>query len=215
MCDTSMMPLRVAMPNSVMNPMIDATLSTPPARNTPGDAADQRERQVDHDQQRVARAAERQDEQHEQPGDRRAAEHQQPLASRSAGSRTARRTRRGSPSGIGTCCGDRAPGCPPTTLPRSRPRDVARHDDPALHVLAQDHVRRPSRGARRPAPGSAPCRPSACRSAGRRCARSRRLLPDRASRPGRTPWRGRRRVPPTVPAKLVSIASATSWTRRP
>ncbi len=35
MCDTSMMPLRVAMPNSVMNPIIDATLSTPPARNTP------------------------------------------------------------------------------------------------------------------------------------------------------------------------------------
>ena len=30
-----MMPLRVAMPNSVMNPIIVATLSTPPARNTP------------------------------------------------------------------------------------------------------------------------------------------------------------------------------------
>ena len=30
MCDTSMMPLRVAMPNSVMKPTIDATDSTPP-----------------------------------------------------------------------------------------------------------------------------------------------------------------------------------------
>ena len=35
MCDTSMMPLRVAMPNTVMNPISDATLSTPPDTNTP------------------------------------------------------------------------------------------------------------------------------------------------------------------------------------
>ena len=44
MCDTSMMPLRVAMPNSVMNPMIDATLSTPPGDVHADHAADQRER---------------------------------------------------------------------------------------------------------------------------------------------------------------------------
>ena len=35
MCETSMMPLRVAMPKSVMKPTIDATDSTPPARYTP------------------------------------------------------------------------------------------------------------------------------------------------------------------------------------
>ena len=35
MCETSMMPLRVAMPNRVMKPTIDATESTPPARYTP------------------------------------------------------------------------------------------------------------------------------------------------------------------------------------
>ena len=35
MCDTSMMPLRVAIPNRVMKPTIDATDRTPPARYTP------------------------------------------------------------------------------------------------------------------------------------------------------------------------------------
>ena len=35
MCDTSMIPFLVAIPNNVMNPIIEATLSTPPERNTP------------------------------------------------------------------------------------------------------------------------------------------------------------------------------------
>jgi hypothetical protein len=35
MCDTSMMPLRVAIPNTVMNPINDATDSMPPEMNTP------------------------------------------------------------------------------------------------------------------------------------------------------------------------------------
>jgi len=35
MCDTSMMPLRVAMPNTVMKPMIAAIDSTPPETYTP------------------------------------------------------------------------------------------------------------------------------------------------------------------------------------
>ncbi len=48
-----MMPLRVAMPKSVMKPTSDATESTPPCKNA-DHAADQRERQVDHDEQRVA-----------------------------------------------------------------------------------------------------------------------------------------------------------------
>jgi hypothetical protein len=53
MCETSMMPLRVAMPNTVMKPMRDATLSTPPLTNTPGDAADEGQRQVEHDQRGI------------------------------------------------------------------------------------------------------------------------------------------------------------------
>ena len=35
MCETSMRPFRVAIPNSVMNPMMDATDRTPPDRKTP------------------------------------------------------------------------------------------------------------------------------------------------------------------------------------
>ena len=35
MCDTSMMPLRVAMPKSVMKPTSEATERTPPVRKTP------------------------------------------------------------------------------------------------------------------------------------------------------------------------------------
>jgi hypothetical protein len=49
-----MMPLRVAMPNSVMKPTSEATLSSAAAEVHRQDAADQRQRQVDHDQQRVA-----------------------------------------------------------------------------------------------------------------------------------------------------------------
>jgi hypothetical protein len=37
------MPFRVAIPSKGMNPMIEATLSTPPARKTPSDAADERQ----------------------------------------------------------------------------------------------------------------------------------------------------------------------------
>ena len=120
MCETSMMPLRVAMPNSVMNPIIEATLSTPPARNTPADAADQRERQVHHDQQRVARAAEREHEQHEQPGDRRRRRAAAAAATRSARSRTARRTRRDSPPASAR------PAPPPPGCRRRRCRDRGR-----------------------------------------------------------------------------------------
>ena len=35
MCDTSMMPLRAAMPSSAISPMIEAIDSTPPDTNTP------------------------------------------------------------------------------------------------------------------------------------------------------------------------------------
>ena len=49
MCDTSMMPFRVAIPNSVMKPTIDATDRTPPATIHAEHAADQRERQIQHD----------------------------------------------------------------------------------------------------------------------------------------------------------------------
>src|SRR5207244_602490 len=73
MCDTSMIPFLVAMPNRVMNPIIDATLRTPPARNTPA---------------------------------------------------TPPRRARGRLSTMSI------PSC-----------HVARDDDPALYVLAQDHVR--------------------------------------------------------------------------
>ena len=35
MCETSMIPLRVAIPNTLMNPISEATESTPPDTNTP------------------------------------------------------------------------------------------------------------------------------------------------------------------------------------
>ena len=50
MCETSMMPLRVAMPNSVMKPTMEATDSTPPEVDA-DHAADQRQRQIHHDQE--------------------------------------------------------------------------------------------------------------------------------------------------------------------
>src|SRR6185503_15414085 len=44
-----------------------------------GDAADQREREIDHDEHRIARSAERQHQQHEQTDDHASAPDQQPL----------------------------------------------------------------------------------------------------------------------------------------
>ena len=79
MCDTSMMPLRVAMPNSVMKPIIDATLSTPPRGIDADDAADQRQRQVQHHEQRIACPPEGEHEDHEESRNHRDAEDQQAL----------------------------------------------------------------------------------------------------------------------------------------
>jgi len=76
MCDTSMIPLRVAMPNSVMKPIIDATLSTPPERYTPATPPISASGRFEHDEDRVARSAERENQQHEQAGHDRHAEHE-------------------------------------------------------------------------------------------------------------------------------------------
>ena len=209
------MPLRVAMPKSVMNPIMDATLSTPPDEEHAGDAADERERQVQHDEPRVARPAKRQHEQHEQAGRRPCHRGAAAAATRSARSRTDRRTPRDSPaaSGLVRATADRIVVDDAAEVASG---DVRGDHDSALHVFAQHHVRPLLAADVGEESDRHAHRRWACRSGrsaeplevglGRR---------DRTSRPDRTPSRGRRFVPTVAPANAVSTASATSSARRP
>jgi hypothetical protein len=52
-----------------MNPIMEATLNTPPGKVNPRDTADERERQIHHDQERVTRPAKREDQEHEDTRD--------------------------------------------------------------------------------------------------------------------------------------------------
>jgi len=89
------------MPNSVMKPIIDATLSTPPARNHAGHATDERERQVDHHERGVARVPEREGQQHEQSSDCADEKNGEPFVAL-CGSRIAPPYSTRYPAGIGT-----------------------------------------------------------------------------------------------------------------
>ena len=135
-----MMPLRVAMPKSVMKPIIEATLSTPPARNTPATPPISASGRLTIDDHRVARTAEGEHEQHEKSRDDADEREPTSVARRSADSRTGRRTRR-----------DTLRASAPSRATRGldvvddaaqiAAGDVARNHDPPLHVLAEDHVR--------------------------------------------------------------------------
>ena len=213
MCDTSMMPLRVAMPNSVMNPIIVATLRTPPARNTPAtppisasgrftmtsNASRARPNASTSSMNSPAIDADAQD---QQPLRRALLAFELPAVLDAVARRHRHRLGHRRLNVLDDAA-EIAAG------------DVARDDDAALNVLAQDHVRpllAPHVGEQ---PDRHAARRSACRSAGRRGARNRRA--DAGSnfttRSNAVP---RSKMRPTVaPAKLVSIASATSSARRP
>ena len=90
-----MMPLRVATPNRVINPMSDATDSTPPARNTPMTPPIKRQWQIEHDDQCVREGTEGRG-QHQQNADHdSSAQQQQPAARPAPHSRIVLRTRHG------------------------------------------------------------------------------------------------------------------------
>ena len=154
-------------------------------------AADQRQRQVDHDQQRIARPAERQHQQHEQARDDQHAERQQPLrrallalelaAVLDAIARPASAPPARPPSRMSS-----------TTLPRSRPATLheitMRRWTFSRSTMFGPCSRRTSASSRTGTDG-----------AGRRvdrqiarCDRSRRCSPDRTSRADRRPCRDRR-----------------------
>ncbi len=120
MCDTSMMPFRVAMPKSVMKPDDRRDRQHAAGQVHADHAADQRQRQVHHDEQPVARRAERRRQDEEDRDDDAERQPQQLTATRRPRSRTARRTRRGSPAAARPICATRA-WMSFTTLRRSRP----------------------------------------------------------------------------------------------
>ena len=157
MCETSMMPLRVAMPKSVMKPMSEATERTPPERKTPDDAADQGERQVHHDEQGVphasrrrcagggrCRATTRDAEERQEPGRLLGALELAAVLDVVALYAAAERHRAVDPRADVARRRSR----------RSRPGDVAHDDDLPLHVLAADLVRARSLAGCGPAPSS-------------------------------------------------------------
>ena len=171
-----------------------------------GDAADQRQRQVEHDEQRVARAAEREHQHHEERRRRhRTAEHQRAAARRSAGSRTARRTRRGSPRASAPLA-RRRPGCRRRRCRgRARRRCTTRRCGAARSRAGS--CSRPSRAGRRRARRIGTGAPVGV-SIGRSAMRSKSAARPRIElhRPDRTPRRGRTRAPPS---------SRRSWSRSP
>jgi hypothetical protein len=63
-------PFRTAMPNRVMKPTSVAMLSTPPVSSTAKTPAHERQRQVHHHEQRLARGAELHEEEQEDGGQR-------------------------------------------------------------------------------------------------------------------------------------------------
>ena len=115
-----MMPLRVAMPNSVMKPIIDATLSTPPARNTPATPPISASGRLTMTSSASRGRPNASTSSMNRPAIDADARARAAAATRSARSRTGRRTRRDSPAGIGTDCATAA-RMSSTTLPRSRP----------------------------------------------------------------------------------------------
>ena len=92
---TIMIPLRVAIPNSVMKPIIDATEQTPPGEEDADHPADQRQRQVHHHEQRIA-GGRTPDEQQDEMPITTAAPRSSSVRTPARRSRTAHRTRSGS-----------------------------------------------------------------------------------------------------------------------
>src|SRR5207248_2448600 len=170
-------------------------------------AANQRERQIDHDDDRITSAAERQHQQHEESGDH--SDEQDPEAPGGAlltlelspvldaVSRRHRRRLRDVRPDVVDHAAEISAG------------DVAGNHDPALHVLAQDHVRSfltSYVSSRRIGTW-----PDVSVSIGRSAIRSKSPRLDGSNFTTRSNAVPRSKMRPTVaPAKLVSIASPTS-----
>ena len=115
-----MMPLRVAMPNSVMKPIIDATLSTPPARNTPATPPMSASGRLSMTSSASRARPNARTSSMNRPAIDADAEERAAARTRSARSRTGRRIRRDSPPASARACAT-AVRMSSTTLPRSRP----------------------------------------------------------------------------------------------
>ena len=177
-----------------------------------GHAANQRQRQVDHDQHRIAGFAERQHQQHEQAGEHADTEDQQPVRGAllalelaavldAVADRHRHRLR------------DRRPDVA-ITLPRSRPETL--HEITMRRCTFSRRIMFGPSSRRTSASSRIGTWPAVGVSTGRSAIRSKSVLLAGSNFTTRSNAVPRSKIRPTIaPAKLVSIASATSSVWRP